>query len=207
METKKCTNCSRAEQKLSEFINKAGRECNTCAKCREKGRRNDKTDKRIEAHNKLQNEKKYYRAWREKKREQDEEAFKQHNNDVQKQWRENNPGHISQWYRTSVNSRLDAIKRSAVKRKIEWNLDDEEARVMLTQPCVYCGHLDLSVRVNGIDRMDSFGPYSKENCVPCCKNCNYMKCEYDPFSFIEMCKRISQCTYDFPIHIRRSAEI
>lgn len=126
---KKCSNCSRAEQSVSEFINAKGIECNTCNKCREKGKKHDKTQKKRDAHNKLQSE----------------------------------------------NKRLDSIKRSAEKREISWELDDEVAKEMITKPCVYCGHLDITVRVNGIDRMDSFGYYSIDNCVPCCKGCNFMK--------------------------------
>lgn len=30
---------------------------------------------------------------------------------------------------------------------------------------------------NGLDRLDSSLPHSKENCVPCCKYCNYAKRE------------------------------
>lgn len=203
---KKCTRCTRNEQPITEFINSKGRECNTCSKCRESERQRPISDEKREAKNRLQREKKYYQTWRDKKRAENEEEFKDHKNDVQKEWRLKNPGHIAQWCRTSVNTRLDAIKRSAIKRQIEWDLDDDLAKGMLTKPCVYCGHIDLTVRVNGIDRMDSFGPYSEKNCVPCCKTCNYMKCTLDPLSFIEVCKKIAQCSYEFPPDIKRSTE-
>ena len=206
MSTKKCTNCSRAPQTLDVFINEKGKECKTCLKCREKGKKNDKTEKRRETHNKLQNEKKYYRAWREKKRKENEEDFKSHNNDVHKKWKSDNIDHSRKWYRTSLNSRLDSIKRSANKRKISWELDDIKAKEMMMMPCVYCGYIDLNIRVNGIDRMDSFHPYSENNCVPCCKGCNYMKCNYDPITFIQRCKQISQCSYEFPENIRPCLE-
>lgn len=198
MESKKCTNCSRGEQPLSEFINLKGRECNTCSKCREKDKLRTLTEERREKKNKLQSEKKYYKVWRENKRAEDEERFKKHNNEVNREWKQKNNEHVRKWSRTSINSRLDAIKRSAEKRKITWELDDKFAKEMLALPCVYCNHIDLNIRVNGIDRMDSFGPYSDQNCVPCCKGCNYMKCNYDPITFIERCKQIAMCVYDFP---------
>lgn len=203
---KKCTNCSRSVQPLSEFINVKGIECKRCKKCRDKDQKNSTTEKRRTAHNKLQNEKKYYRAWREKKRTEDEDKFKEHNSEVHVKWKENNPSYIAEWSRHSVNSRLYSIKRSATKREIAWELDDEIAKDMLTKPCVYCGHLDLKVRVNGIDRMDSFGSYSKDNCVPCCKGCNFMKCNYDSNTFINRCKQIAQCSYEFPLNIKTFLE-
>ena len=205
-QTKKCTNCSRGEQHITQFINTKGRECNTCAKCREKDKKRPMTNERREKRNKLQNEKKYYQDWRKKKREENEEEFKKHNNEIHKEWKQKNPNYMASWNRKSVNKRLDAIKRSAEKRKIAWDLDDEVAKNMLIKPCVYCGHIDLNVRVNGIDRMDSSVPYSNENCVPCCKGCNYMKCEYDPFTFIERCKQIAQCSYEFPNNIKPCLE-
>lgn len=201
-ETKKCTNCSRAEQPIAEFINARGKVCNTCNKCREKDKQRVITDERRQAKNKLQKEKKYYKEWREKKRAENEEEFKKHNNEVHREWKHNNIYHSRKWYRKSANSRLDAIKRSAEKREISWELSDEKAKEMMLAPCVYCGELNLEVRVNGIDRMDSFGPYSEENCVACCKGCNYMKCNYDPKTFIERCKIIAQCSYEFPVNIK-----
>ena len=58
--------------------------------------------------------------------------------------------------------------------------------------------MDLEVRVNGIDRLDSTRPYETANCLPCCKDCNYMKGTYDPVSFIEKCKKVALCDAEFP---------
>lgn len=38
---------------------------------------------------------------------------------------------------------------------------------------------------NGLDRLDSTKPHSKENCVPCCKWCNYAKRERSVEEFKE----------------------
>lgn len=196
---KKCTNCCRAPQPLNEFINEKERECNTCNKCRNKGKKNDNRPERHEAHNKLQNEKRYYKAWRAKQLEERPEEFREHNNNIHKNWRAENSEHAKRWYRTHVNPRLDAIKRSAITRGIEWNITDDEAKVMLVSPCIYCKHIDLEVRVNGIDRLDSGKSYSTENCRPCCKNCNYMKGTFDPRTFIDWAKKIAQCDVEFPV--------
>lgn len=204
-ETKKCSNCARASQPIDQFSGPNGKIFSTCLKCREKGRKNDKTEQRRENHNKLQNEKKYYKTWREKKLNENPDEFRAHKNEVHREWKKNNPVYMASWFRKNQTSRLNAIKYSASKREIAWELDDEVAKEMMVKPCVYCGHLDLEVRVNGIDRMDSQGPYSESNCVPCCKGCNFMKCEYDPLTFIEKCKKIAQCTFEFP-DIKRCSE-
>jgi len=198
-ELKKCSNCSRAPQAINEFINEKGRECSTCSKCRSKGKKHDAKPERREAHNELQKEKGYYKEWRKKQLEERPEEYRQHNNQVHGAWRSENAEHSAKWYRTNVNPRLDALKRAAITRGIEWHLSDEEAKSMLISPCVYCDHLDLEVRVNGIDRLDSSKPYIIENCRPCCKDCNYMKGTYDPVTFIERCKKIASCEVIFSV--------
>lgn len=47
---------------------------------------------------------------------------------------------------------------------------------------------------NGLDRIDSYLPHNKSNCVPCCKECNFMKRNVSPETFIAKCKRISEWT-------------
>lgn len=194
---KKCSNCTRGLQPLEQFINSKGKECSTCEKCREKGKKGDHRPERRETQNKLQNEKRYDITWRAKQLEERPDEYRAYNNEVLKTWRKNNSEHCATWYRTNVNPRLDAIKRAAEKRGIEWHLTDEEAKVMMTTACIYCKHIDLEVRVNGIDRLDSSKSYTTENCVPCCKDCNYMKGTYDPKTFIERAKRIAACTTEF----------
>lgn len=195
---KKCSNCTRSLQPLEQFINSKGKECSTCNKCREKGKKGDHRPERRETHNHLQVERKYYKEWRKKQLEECPDEYREHNNKVAKEWRSDNKEYVSRWYRTHVNPRLDAVKRAAERRGIEWHLTDEEAKTMMTTECIYCKHIDLEVRVNGIDRLDSSKSYTTENCVPCCKDCNYMKGTYDPKTFIERAKKIAACTEDFP---------
>lgn len=195
---KKCSNCTRAPQPMEEFINERGRECATCAKCRAKGKKSDTKPTRREYHNDMQRENRYDTSWRAKQLEERPEEYRKHNNEVHSNWRAENAEHSAKWHRTNVNPRLDAIKRAATKREIEWHMSDDEAKAMLVLPCVYCGWLDLEVRVNGIDRLDSAKGYTAENCRPCCKNCNYMKGTFDPKTFITWAKRIAECSTEFP---------
>lgn len=194
---KKCS-CSRAPQPLDQFLDKNNKEVATCLKCRMKQRKHDQNPERREYHNELQREKRYDTIWRAKQLEERPNDFRAHNNQLQTVWRAENAEHCARWYRTHVNPRLDAIKRAAETRGIEWRLTDDEAKAMLTSPCVYCKHIDLDVRVNGIDRLDSNVCYTVENCRPCCKDCNYMKGTYDPKTFIERAKKIAMCDAEFP---------
>lgn len=201
---KKCS-CSRAPQSLDQFMNKNGKEVATCLKCREKQRKHDKKPERREYHNELQKEKEYSKEWRAKQLVERPEEFRQHNNEVAKEWKKNNPDYFANWSRTHVNARINALKHAAMRRQIDWHLTDEDAKEMLVKPCIYCKHIDLETRVNGIDRLDSSKPYILENCRPCCKNCNYMKGTYDPLTFIEWARQIAQCDAEFP-NIPRCAE-
>jgi hypothetical protein len=198
VKTKKCSNCCRVPQPIEEFVNAKGRECSTCNKCREKGKKHDNKPERREYHNELNKEKGYAEKWRSKQLEERPEEFRAHRNETHKKWRSENSEHAARWYRTNVNPRLDALKRAAISRNIVWSLTDDEAKAMLVKPCIYCGVLDLTVRVNGIDRLDSAKPYTVENCRSCCKDCNYMKGTYDPRTFIERAKKIALCEAVFP---------
>jgi hypothetical protein len=183
---------------LDQFFDKNKKEISTCLKCREKQRKHDKKPERREKHNELQKEKEYYKEWRAKQLEERPDEFRRHNNEVAKEWKINNPDYVANWSRTHVNARLNALKHASERRGIEWRLTDDEAKEMLTSPCVYCKHIDLEVRVNGIDRLDSNVCYTVENCRPCCKDCNYMKGTYDPRTFIERAKKIALCDVEFP---------
>jgi len=43
---------------------------------------------------------------------------------------------------------------------------------------------------NGLDRIDNSLPHTKENCVPCCKWCNFSKRERTTAEFIEWINRV-----------------
>lgn len=99
--------------------------------------------------------------------------------------------------------REDAILKreySAIKkrhRKFKSNEDVityNEFKTIVKSPCYFCGAecsktihdrlwsrkkaykcSDITICVNGIDRIDSTKGYTSENCVACCKICNYAK--------------------------------
>lgn len=79
--------------------------------------------------------------------------------------------------------------RNARNRGLVWNLTNEQARILTSQQCFYCGEApsvqsDKSISsngkypYNGIDRFDNKLGYEIENCVSCCKNCNRIKKDF-----------------------------
>lgn len=192
METKKCTNCTRASQPLSEFIGRRGEPCNTCSKCREKGKKQDNTEKRIEKHKEIMKNKgaEYSKASREKIKNG---QVKTHDMNQSCVWAsgEKSRERVSKWKKTNLNEKLGHAKRSAFSRNHDWYLSDEYAKELFTQPCYYCGFIDLEIRCNGIDRLDNTKCYIPSNCVSCCKYCNYAKHTLNHDTFINLCKSIA----------------
>ena len=78
----------------------------------------------------------YSQASRARRLEEDPEGYRNHNNEINRLWKTKNREHMRLWQRTNLNTRLDAIKRSAK----DWTLDDTEAKRMLITPCHYCRH-------------------------------------------------------------------
>ena len=81
------------------------------------------------------------------------------------------------------------IVTNAKNRGILVNLTLDEFRYLVQQDCFYCKTPGIIIdyvgqtkhtwsekhAVNGIDRIDSTKEYTFNNCVPCCKTCNFMK--------------------------------
>jgi len=74
-------------------------------------------------------------------------------------------------------------KARAHHKGIAFSLTLEQFHEIILADCCYCGSPPAvrdvkrygSYAVNGIDRKDSGGAYTLENCVPCCPKCNYGK--------------------------------
>jgi hypothetical protein len=91
-------------------------------------------------------------------------------------------------------------KKSARTRSLEFNLEEEYFFKLTKQNCYYCGKEPCNVVINingngnylynGIDRIDNKIGYTFENCVTCCKTCNYMKMKLTLDEFIIHIKNI-----------------
>ena len=85
----------------------------------------------------------------------------------------------------SFNALLRSYIRGASERGHEFLLSKDEFKYFTKQKCFYCG-IDpynefksvcykTTYIFNGVDRVNSKENYTLENCVSCCKRCNYAK--------------------------------
>jgi len=98
-----------------------------------------------------------------------------------------------------INTIFSSYKRSAKDRNIEFLITKEQAKVLFETNCFYCGivptvsytHSNLSGNYawNGIDRKDNSKGYTIENCVACCKMCNFAKSNHSIEDFTTWIKR------------------
>ena len=89
-------------------------------------------------------------------------------------------------------------KRVSLKKKRKFELTKDQFRYLIISKCFYCGAeptLKLEAKqyggykCNGIDRIDSLKGYILENCVSCCRRCNFSKNNMSIMEFKEMiCK-------------------
>ncbi len=102
-------------------------------------------------------------------------------------------------------------KHGAKQRGLTFSLSKEEHQVIIIQNCHYCGAAPVKynsylknkgkdqvrrnryttasidrnwIVVNGIDRVNNSEGYIIQNCLPCCKICNYLKCDATYSEFI-----------------------
>lgn len=88
----------------------------------------------------------------------------------------------------------------AIRRKIEFNLNEDDFIDLISKNCYYCDLPPSNVKktknykegfkYSGIDRVDSAMGYKKENCVPCCENCNKAKLAMSKEDFLNWIERV-----------------
>lgn len=102
----------------------------------------------------------------------------------------------------SFNNLYHKYKDSARIRNISFSLDKDVFRNLTKQNCKYCGRVPSQIVKdrngmfngdyihNGIDRVDSLIGYTIENCVPCCKICNYAKRNMTENEFFDWIRQV-----------------
>lgn len=80
------------------------------------------------------------------------------------------------------------ISFSPTLKRMDLNIDEQ---AFLRKLCCYlCG----KENAGGIDRVDSTGHYTYDNCKACCSNCNFLKRELSLDGFLAQCYRINEKT-------------
>ena len=86
--------------------------------------------------------------------------------------------------------------KCAKVRNIGFELSQENFEILVLQSCYYCGE-SKEGEVVGVDRLDSSRQYTTDNCVPCCKTCNFMKGSLSISTFIKQSHKIAN---HIPLH-------
>ena len=207
-----CSTCCQ-ELENSLFVGVNGGNTKTCKNCRDNNRIQDqKRDK--EHRNELAriaeqkperkevkqqwNENNYEKVamksmnYRQRQIETDVEEYLNKNAENAKQWRENNP----EKNKENNKSRLENIQvhysnyiRCAGDKNLDFEISQEEFNTLIKEPCHYCNIIQER-GFNGIDRLDSNTGYVLDNCVSCCKTCNFMKCSLSADVFLKRIEHI-----------------
>ena len=84
-----------------------------------------------------------------------------------------------------ANRAVGMYRWNAKARSLPFDLAMDEALALMSGHCRYCGRPPQrlfkrkgtpgELLCNGIDRLDNTLGYTKENCVPCCRECNMAK--------------------------------
>lgn len=85
---------------------------------------------------------------------------------------------------------LDYYKRHAKNEGIDWNLEDDFAKIMYLQNCEYCNRPAIDNNLNGIDRLLSNKDYTEDNVASACSICNTIKGCLDPYVFFKRVEHI-----------------
>lgn len=77
--------------------------------------------------------------------------------------------------------------KNAFERQKDFQLTLDEFQKLVTKPCFYCGLRAFNgpKKIHGIDRVDNTLGYTVDNCVTCCKLCNYFKLNNTKDDFID----------------------
>lgn len=90
-------------------------------------------------------------------------------------------------YSQTLGGRYRDYKDSAKERGLCFELTMEELGIYIEMDCFYCG-----LKGGGIDRYDNDKGYIVENCVSCCKHCNYAKRNRSPEDFSDWIEAIAK---------------
>ena len=102
--------------------------------------------------------------------------------------------HLNQLYKN--------YKASSKRRKLPFLLSKENFQILINGACYFCGtnpntlfvikniRTNNSIYYNGVDRLDNNIGYLTNNCVSCCKFCNFAKRELTVLEFLHCVEKI-----------------
>ena len=208
-----CTTCFQ-KRPPEDFIGLCGEAVKTCGVCRESNRRqNEKRDKEHVRELDRKNSKKPERIavknewvennyekvainwmnYRQRKIEENgTEAYLKKCAETMMNWRENNPEHVNEINKLSmenINYAYSDYKKRALDSRHCFELSYEQFESLVKMPCYYCGIIQ-DKGFNGLDRQDQQNGYTIANSVSCCRMCNFMKGAVDNITFLHRVEHI-----------------
>ena len=209
----KCKKCKKFSDKKN-FIDKNGIITKKCIECREKAKiidskriiteeiikknkENAKKPERLETKREWKEENydktaKYWLDYRTKRIQNENDKYWENNATCMKAWRDKNPEktkQINEDKKINIEKSFNTYKISANSKNLLFELTKEEFIEICSKECFYCGDIQ-DKGFNGIDRIDCKGNYVKDNIVPCCEICNWMKNTLNQEVFFNRIKHI-----------------
>jgi hypothetical protein len=99
--------------------------------------------------------------------------------------------------RAALKANYQIYKYQAEKRRLAFNLSEEQFIDITLQDCVYCGDKPSRLiggstkwLVNGVDRTDNTLGYAPTNVVPCCRRCNMAKGQMSNSEFLRWISKV-----------------
>jgi uncharacterized protein (DUF1499 family) len=170
--------------------------CNTCLqKCREydNNQYNERKKDKSRCITCGVNIEQYIIGGNEKEIQKCEKCYKQLKEIECKRIREER--NYNQERKKNIDKHYREYKIGAIVRNIWFELNMEEFKSIVAQPCFYCNTFNINESL-GIDRIYSDLGYCIQNCVSCCSVCNMMKNDMDPLDFINHIEKIANTTID-----------
>lgn len=107
--------------------------------------------------------------------------------------------------KSALNNLYKDYKKSAENRNYNFELTKDWFENMTKKICFYCGSEPKAIRkalngrelyvYNGIDRKNNNIGYTIDNCVTCCKTCNYFKMKLSVGDFLDHIRKIYEFTF------------
>lgn len=92
--------------------------------------------------------------------------------------------------KANIDKYLASYIQGARNRNIAFELSKEQFESLVSMACYYCAYHNEN-EVIGIDRLNSKKHYTLDNCVACCKICNFMKGTLSINTFIIQAHKIA----------------
>lgn len=101
-------------------------------------------------------------------------------------------------YDRAINWSYHELKSTSKNRNLELSLTIKDIENIVFKNCYYCNAAPnrfikhtrdmthVKIPVNGIDRYKNHVGYHADNCVPCCKRCNYFKKDINGDEFLAL---------------------